>query len=58
MKEFILFFFAMFFSLWLGVNLIAGMIQTLKFGYDNASSWMRIVLMILTSLFWALVYAL
>ena len=58
MKEFILFFFAMFFTLWLSINVIAGMVQTIKFGQDNVKSLNRFILIILCSVFWALIYAL
>ena len=58
MKEFILFFFAIFFTLWLSINVIAGMVQTIKFGQDNIENWQRFILIILCSVFWALIYAL
>jgi len=58
MKEFIIFFFAIFFSLWFATDLTVSLTRYLKDGkaYDNAL--LRVIEGILVSIFWALVYTL
>lgn len=59
MKEFILFFFAMLTSLWLFMDMTAAIARTVKFGNgQDKYVTLRMILIPLCALFWALIYAL